>query len=142
VTIFLFDFSSEMNDAILQGRKCCFVSDIHYMGHLFIVSNRVYRVVSCKTLHYRRVKGDTFLANSSGYRYTCDFDNVINPLGLIKPLTRLNLNFFSYVTSIVGENGCHMCPCIEYLNEEKTRFKCGILTVRMTEDNIIGCPGM
>lgn len=132
-------FSPEMEELILQGKKCCTTRDEKKgeAGDLFVVGTRVYRIIQINEcdLNYASV-----MANAEGFNNDIEFEDCIMDIYPDLSLdSTVYIHYFAYVDTIDGD--CEYCPCIEYIDDPILRFKCCIQTVTITEDDITGCPG-
>lgn len=125
MTLITLKFTPDMEEAILQGRKCCTTRDEQKgnLGDLFVVKDRVYRLLQVdRRMHPYEctdflIEGfESFdLLKSELERF---YPQVIKTLerfsDIGKPGEEVYVHFFAYVGEIPASPSCSGCP----INEE------------------------
>ena len=137
-------FTPEMEDAILSGKKCCTtrIEQKGEPGDLFIVKDRIYRILQVNKRNHPMECFDFGVEGFASYDECKKVIESIYPhLKEICEFRSVYIYYFTYVTTISGDTECYNCPCIEYLNDGHTKYRCQVPGVRFTEEDIVGCPG-
>ncbi len=124
MTLITLNFAPEMEEAILQGRKCCTSRSMRkgIVGDLFLVKGQLYRILhihSCALYSARNAYYD-----AEGFSSPEEFQKFWEEyVGAFEKADPIFLHFFAYVTDIcpdfnLGCNSCipDCCPASEVCN--------------------------
>ena len=104
-------FSPEMEELVLQGKKCCTTRDEKKgeVGDLFVVKNRLYRIVQIDCIQFVDV---LTMYNSEGFTSEIEFeDEMMNYYTGITYDDEIYIHFFAYVGDWCPQFGVSGAAC-------------------------------